>query len=118
MPATTSSQLIGTNIWPGLPKKIVDDDCRLLIAENDDFPVGTVRADLADGVYELSWTVAPGARGRGFGKQMVAMLANQIDQPIRAEIKTGNESSVRIAQYAGMRLDREVDGVLHFKRFE
>ena len=38
-------------------------------------PVGTVRADHSKGVYELSWTVAPAARGQGVAKEMVAMAA-------------------------------------------
>ena len=89
---------------------------QLFIAEEKEVPVGTVRADFADGVYELSWTVAPDARGRGVGTRMVAQLANQIPVPIRAEVKSGNTASARIAEHAGMKFDREVDGVLHFRR--
>ena len=37
---------------------------RLLIAEESGVPVGTIRADYSDGMFELSWTVAPNARGR------------------------------------------------------
>src|SRR2546426_7001581 len=50
---------------------------QLCIAEEDGMPVGTVRADLdpSDGSHELSWTVSPKARGRGLGKEMVALLA-------------------------------------------
>lgn len=89
---------------------------RLYIAEENGTPVGTVRADFANGIWELSWTVSPKARGRGVAKQMVAVLASQILEPIRAEIKTGNIASARIAEYAGMKFEREIDGVLHYKR--
>lgn len=70
----------------------------LFIAEEKDVPVGTVRSDYSDGVYELSWTVTPFARGRGVGKRMVSILANQISGPIRAEVKSENEASIRIAE--------------------
>ena len=89
---------------------------KLFIAEEDDSPVGTVRADFVDGEHELSWTVAPSARGRGVAKRMVSLLAGQILTPIRAEVKPGNKASARIAEYAGLKFSEEVDGVLHFRR--
>jgi len=91
-------------------------DRQLLIAEEKGVPVGTVRADLSDGVYQLSWTVAPDARGRGLGKQMVAMVARRITAPIRAQVKSDNISSVLIAEYAGMEFNQELDGLLYFSR--
>ncbi len=99
-----------------LTKTISNPSRRLLVAEEIGRPVGTVRADLVDGIYELSWTVAPAARGRGVAKRMVSMLAKQISEPIRCEIKPGNAASIRVAEYAGMEYDRETDGVLHFTR--
>jgi len=99
-----------------LTKTLNNANRRLFVAEENGVPVGTVRADLSDGVYELSWTVAPNARGRGVGKRMVALLASQISGPIRAEVKAGNASSIRIAEYAGMEYDREDNGVLHYRR--
>ena len=90
---------------------------RLYVAEENDTPIGTVRADCSDGgVWELSWTVSPSARGQGVAKRMVAALAKQISEPIRAEVKTGNIASARIAEHAGMESERETDGVLHYKR--
>ena len=99
-----------------LLKTLDNPSRRLLIAEENEVPVGTVRADFSDGVYELSWTVAPDARGYGVGKRMVAQFANQISEPIRAEIKSGNTASARIAEHADMQFDREVDGIIHFRR--
>jgi len=89
---------------------------KLLVAEENGAPVGTVRADFAEGVWELSWTVAPNVRGRGVAKQMVVLLASKIPEPIRAEVKAGNTASARIAEYVCMEFDREVDVVLHYKR--
>ncbi|RNA71482.1 N-acetyltransferase [Prosthecochloris sp. ZM_2] len=89
---------------------------KLYVAEENGSPVGTARADFSDNVWELSWTVSPKARGCGVGKRMVAALAKQISEPIRAEVKQGNISSARIAEHAGMEFERETEGVLHFKR--
>ena len=91
-------------------------DRRLLIAEENGIPVGTVRVDFSDGVQALSWTVAPEARGRGVGRRMVALAASQITESIRAEVKVDNISSVRIAEHAGMVFEQEVNGILHFSR--
>jgi L-amino acid N-acyltransferase YncA len=60
---------------------------QLFVTEENGVAVGTVRADYADNVYELSWTVSPEARGKGIGKRMVSLLANKINEPIRAEVK-------------------------------
>jgi len=99
-----------------LSRAISNQNRRLYVAEVNGSPVGTVRADLSEGEWELSWTVAPSARGRGVGKQMVAVMANKISEPIRAEVKAGNIASARIAEHADMKFERESNGVLHYKR--
>lgn len=86
----------------------------LWVAELGGLPVGTVRADRDESGCELSWTVAPAARGKGIGKRMVAAAARQTSGPLRAEVKTGNVASARIAEAAGMRLESEREGVLYF----
>jgi RimJ/RimL family protein N-acetyltransferase len=85
---------------------------KLYIAEVDGSPVGTVRAD-AGLMAELSWTVAPMYRGRGFGTQMLA-AALALHPHARAEIKAENAASIRMAEKCGMRLERESGGVLHY----
>lgn len=90
---------------------------QLYVAEEKGTSVGTVRADFENGVYELSWTVAPEARGQGIGKRMVALVANRTKEPIRAEVKKGNDVSSRIAECSGMKFVKEdSNGVLHYKR--
>lgn len=101
-----------------LSRTLDNRDRRLFVAEENGVPVGTVRADLSDGVWELSWTTAPSARGRGLAKRMVFLLAQQIPEPIRAEVKAGNIASARVAEHAGMEFDREAEGVLHYRRSE
>jgi RimJ/RimL family protein N-acetyltransferase len=101
-------------VW--LKESLENPDRSIFIAEMDDMPVGTVRSDLSGGVFELSWTVAPDARGQGIGKRMVALLAAQIEGPIRAEVRMGNVASVRIAEHVGMTLEGNQDGILHFRK--
>jgi RimJ/RimL family protein N-acetyltransferase len=89
----------------------------LYVAEENGIPVGTVRADYDDGIYELSWAVSPEVRGQGIGKRMVSLLANRIKEPIRAEVKQGNEASSKIAEFSGMKFIKEGgNGVLHYQR--
>jgi UDP-2,4-diacetamido-2,4,6-trideoxy-beta-L-altropyranose hydrolase len=99
-----------------LAKTIANPGRRLFIAELDGQAVGTVRADEGDGEWTLSWTVAPDARGRGVAKHMVSMLASQLREPIRAEVKADNFASARIAEYAGMHFRSESNGVRIFSR--
>ncbi len=96
---------------------ILNDQAReLYMAEESGQVVGTVRAELTDGIYELSWSVAPMARGRGVATRMVALLTAQISAPIRAEIKAGNLASERVAERAGMTFLQRVGDVLHYRR--
>ena len=85
-----------------LSRTLNNPNRRLLVAEENGNPVGTVRADFSESVWELSWTVAPSARKCGVAKQMVVLLASQISEPIRAEVKAGNIASLRIAEHAGV----------------
>lgn len=101
-------------LW--LSQTLSNPNRKLYVAEENRVPVGTVRADLTQGVWELSWTVSPDARGQGVGKRMVAELAKQIFEPIRAEVKSGNHASIQIAKYAGMEIQSESNGILNYYR--
>jgi RimJ/RimL family protein N-acetyltransferase len=111
---TTEVQLNEHIAW--VRKSLANPDRKLFIAEMDGKPIGTVRADLDDGIWELSWTVAPSERGQGKGRQLVAALAGSINEPIRAEVKKGNVASMKIAEAAAMTLVREDRGILYFAR--
>jgi RimJ/RimL family protein N-acetyltransferase len=102
--------------WLGA--SLADPHRKLYVAMRDTEPVGTVRADFdaAHGAWQLSWTVAPQLRGLGLGQQMVTLAAEQIAEPITAQVKLGNAASARIAQACGMQLQTERDGVMHFYR--
>lgn len=88
----------------------------LFIVIENDCPVGMVRADFdrSSLVYELSWTVAPYARGRGIGCKMVMLLMNKLTGCKRAEIKKDNLSSIKIAEFVGMKLLKEDKNILYY----
>jgi RimJ/RimL family protein N-acetyltransferase len=89
---------------------------KIFIVEYNGDLVGTIRTDYLNGDCLLSWTVAPKARGRGIGKEMVALFAHRITGRIRAEVKTSNEASKLIAEYAGMEFSCEKDGIIYYTR--
>jgi RimJ/RimL family protein N-acetyltransferase len=97
--------------------KTLDNPKRALyVAELEGTPVGTVRTDMVGDVAEISWTVAPEHRGRGIGKLMVRTLAQSISGPIRAEVKGSNLASIRIAEAAGLSLEKTDGEMHHFRR--
>ena len=79
-------------------------------------PVGTIRTDFREGLCELSWTVAPAARGMGIAGRMASMLADQIDDTIVAFVQRGNEPSIRVAEKAGLKYFSESAEMLEFRR--
>ena len=91
-------------------------DRQLLIAEVDGQAVGTVRADRGDEGCEISWTVAPAARGQGIGQRMVLQLVAQLEGRLWSEVRSGNEASSRIAESAGMKLVEQKEGVKYYVR--
>lgn len=99
-----------------LAEILSDENRQLFIAREGGFPVGTVRADRTENGWELSWTVAPEARGKGLGKRMVSALSDRIKDPVTARVKKENLASVRIARVAGMTLIEEKKGLLIFQR--
>ena len=101
-------------IW--LSKSLDNQSRKLFIAEENDIAVGTIRADLSNGVWELSWTTAPAMRGKKVAKKMVSILAQKIIEPIRAEIKKGNIISSKVAESAGMKSSHESNGIVHYFR--
>ena len=95
-----------------LENSLQNPDRQLFIAEQavsaTQAPVvlGTVRADKLAEVYELSWTVAPEQRGKGWGKKMVAALIAVLPDgaAYQAVVLHTNPASERIAAGLGMAL--------------
>jgi RimJ/RimL family protein N-acetyltransferase len=93
---------------------IREPDKSILMAELDQMPVGFVRANQSIEGWELSWVVDPGRRGEGIGKNMVRMFVDRVDGILSAKIKKGNLASIRVAEYAGLRLIHEENGFMKY----
>jgi|GEM_PF-960458 len=81
-------------------------DCRLLIAELNNQPIGTVRIDIDD-PCELSWTIAPRARQRGNGRKMIEEIVQMLALPMTAMVRKTNLPSRKIAEACGFKLLKE-----------
>ncbi|MCA9795568.1 MAG: GNAT family N-acetyltransferase [Candidatus Eremiobacteraeota bacterium] len=98
-----------------LARSLADPGRRLYVAETAGEPVGTVRADRLERGWELSWTVAPTARGRGVGTRAVqAALRARPGSPVWARVKVDNAASAAIARKAGMQLSHRDQQLLYF----
>jgi len=95
-------------------KLITKNNIILLIAEKNNKPVGTIRIEIKNNIKELSWTVAPAQRGKGIGKLMLYEIVRQLNGNLIAKIKKENIPSVKMAEYAGFKLDHESDGLLFY----
>jgi len=91
------------------------DDRKLLVVERAGIPVGTVRWDHIDrNVWEVSITVAPSERGRGYGPMVLACgeTALEASAPLLlvATIHQHNAASQRLFTRAGYLPDSPPDG--------
>jgi RimJ/RimL family protein N-acetyltransferase len=84
---------------------LADSDRQLLIGELDGCPVGTARLDRSSGAIELSWTVSPEMRGKGYGGALVRLALQRANGYVFAIIHHENTASERIARAVGMRLE-------------
>ncbi|MEM6682487.1 MAG: GNAT family N-acetyltransferase [Pseudomonadota bacterium] len=105
-PATRAASLVPTPVAPRdhavwLTRTLNSKKRSLWIAEVADLPVGTTRLDISFTQQELSWTIAPEARGKGYGKAMVRAALEQITGPVRARIRPENKASQAIARACG-----------------
>ena len=89
---------------------------RIWIAELSGEAVGSCRADKKANRWELSWTVAPTARGRGVAQAMLQALFVVFDQSFTAQVKTDNIASIKVAERSGFQCVGDIDGVLQFER--
>lgn len=96
----------------------------LLIAEDKDRRVGTVRIDIdpKEMTQELSWTVAPFFRNQGYGKKMlIALIKSEWLKPmeIMCKIRSFNQASIKMALLVGFELiGVEAEDTLIFKRIK
>lgn len=97
-----------------LSKVLENSNRQLFIALVGQDKIGTVRADKLESTTELSWTIAPEARGKGFGKSMLKQFVELTDRPISAEVLESNTASIKMAEFVGMKCQANQDGVLKY----
>ena len=83
---------------------------QVLPAEQATVVLGTVRADKRAEVCELSWTVAPEQRGKGWGRKMVAALIECLPAgaSYKAVVLLTNPASHRIAVALAMQVKKHL----------
>lgn len=88
---------------------------RLYIVVAHGQPCGQVRLDpMGDGL-ELSWTIAPQHRKKGYARRAVSLVARAFsERTLTAWIRPENHASIRVAEAAGFRLAGTRDGLLKF----
>lgn len=99
-----------------LKNTLTDKNRGLYIAEDNNVPVGTIRYDLLNGWYELSWTVDPKQQRKGYGKKMVELMIALLPGPFFAEIKNNNLASIRMAESLGMIMEFANLDILHYTK--
>lgn len=99
-----------------LERTLVDPRRHIMIAEWRDHPIGVVRLDVGVGESELSWIVAPDARGNGYGAWMVRKMLEMADGRAVAHVRQGNPASVIVAERAGLALESETNEWMIFAR--
>ncbi len=102
------------NVSQGYPSHLV------MIADGDLGSLGVVRfdADQSDVMcYRASITIAPQHRGRGYGRQVLAMACHLMPEVrIDAEIKPDNLPSRRIFEACGFALVEDSSGLVTYRR--
>lgn len=105
---------------------LVRTDTMLFVAEQDGLTVGTVRWDARrDGVWEVSITVAPDARGRGIGAELLVLGERALSEAhvtatfFSAVVHRDNDKSTRLFLNAGYERDSppDNDGFIRYRKY-
>lgn len=98
---------------------LADPDRVLLVGEVEGRSVGTVRFDRLPEPdhWEISWTVNPEFRGRGYGSALsVGACATLPTATIFAEIKADNHPTLTMIAKCGFKQIDEREGVTYWRR--
>jgi UDP-2,4-diacetamido-2,4,6-trideoxy-beta-L-altropyranose hydrolase len=123
--ASLDSSFIGWNShrqW--FAAALASDRRILLMGQYRGSTCGYVRFDRIDdnAALRVSISLAPDKRGMGLGKRLLARAIGHLDglrdlpRSLRAEVRTGNASSMNIFAAGGFAVDRQEDGVVHLSR--
>ena len=77
-------------------KKMADPDCHLFILMDADAKAGHIRLDVNGDVAEISYMIAPDHRGKGYGKEILRLVEQDVPDGIKVLVGftlPGNEGS-------------------------
>lgn len=103
-----------------LDASIDSPDRHLFVVEVDGVPVGTTRLDRRETGWEISLTVAPEHRGKGFGSELLDVTTEWFDANIGGDvilstIKPSNPASLALFAKMGYAVTREDDDLVHLE---
>ena len=75
--------------------RLLRDDCLMLILEEDELKIGTVRIDVVNHIGEISYMISPVFRGSGYGKRILQFLEKKL--PIGVTTLVGFTTGENIA---------------------
>ena len=79
----------------------------LYIMMREETPIGQVRYELSNNIAEISYSISPQERGKGYGKQIIHLAVMKIKNEypnitrIRALVKPQNDASILCFEYNG-----------------
>jgi RimJ/RimL family protein N-acetyltransferase len=79
-------------------------DIHLWVAWENELAVGSIRVDTRQSPSELSWMLAPEARGRGLGARLLAEFLKRYPAHYGAWIRLNNPASLKMVQKTGWHL--------------
>lgn len=86
-------------------KTLENPDRKLYVVLHGDVPVGSYRLDLEGDQAEIGYTVAPGYRHRGYGKELLKYGEKQAKalglKVLTAQVKKGNAASLKLFRSLG-----------------
>jgi len=86
-------------------KSLSSPNREIYIAEIKGFPIGTIRVDInEDSSKELSWTISPSQRGKGYGSLILNTFLSLYPSTYTAQIKEENTPSVKMVKKNGFTL--------------
>jgi len=106
----TTAEISAAEHRAWLQARLASERAAIWIFSDDGGPVGQVRVDVDGGVAEVSIIVAPGRRGRGHGKAMLAAAMPWLRRDFgpglrpRALVLDDHEASLRTFKACGFRV--------------
>lgn len=74
-------------------RKLSDEDCGLFVLTEGDENIGFIRVDITGKEGEISYMIAPGYRGRGYGRMIIKLVEDKVPERVeilKAYTLTGN----------------------------